>query len=82
MDVMDGLMLLAICAVTNANPKQTMSTYFAIAQGMMSIYTAVQIDIAQYVWDLVIMEYLFDASRMLALFSQSCYCFIGGIDDE
>ena len=69
MDVMGGLMALAICAVTNANPEQAMPTFFAIAQGMMAIYDAVQIDIAHYVLDLVIMEYFFDASRVLALFS-------------
>ena len=66
MDVMDGLMLLSICAVTDANTEQTMPTCFAIAQGMMSIYDAVQIDIAQYVLDLVIMEFSLNECRMLA----------------
>ena len=51
-----------------------MIAYFAIAQGMIAIYNAImQIDIAQLVLDLVIMEFPLDENRMLASFSQSWY---------
>ena len=69
--VMDRLVLLDICAATDINPEQTIPTYFAITQGMMVIYDAIQIDIGQFVLDLVIMEFSLDESRMLASFFQA-----------